>query len=170
MYEFLIKQKIDVESVFILFPDSFRYLYGIIENNKLKGLDFRIQADLNTTEMNFTKQTGLDSSYIKSYISFSNENYNIFRFIKYYNIINEICKFRNIPFYWHSWSDNITEINDKIKNSYFKNYFSDDEKIELNKLKKTDMARDNAHIAPKYSSKLAEIFYEKYTQKAIKIS
>jgi hypothetical protein len=87
-----------------------------------------------------------------------------FKFLRAYMIIKEICKNKNIPFYWHSWSVNITKLSDDIKRIYFdeKEILNNDQTEILYELTISDKARDNRHLSKDYNETLARFFYEKH--------
>jgi hypothetical protein len=68
---------------------------------------------------------------------------------------------KSIPFYWYSWSENITAIDEDIVKMYFNtnNTFSSNDNKELRKLFYTSKARDAAHCGKAYNEKVANCFY-----------
>jgi len=155
VYDVLIEQNKNVEVVYILFPDFFRYLYAFLNKNKLHTIEFNDQFHNN----NFLHSNNIDISYLLMI----NGYYGFYKFLKSYNFIKEVCKNRNVPFYWHSWSENITLLDDQMKNNFLNddNFLNNEQKDKLGFLYKTKKARDNRHAGHEYNIELAKYFYEK---------
>ena len=156
IYEFLVNQNKNYESIFIFFPDTYRYLYGLYENNKLNFCDFFLSKE---NDHNYTD----DVLMIKdAYLEITNSVFCFYSFIKCFKFIEEICKMKNIPFYWYSWSKNITNLSEETNKEYFNkniNKFTKEEIEKLENLSERDFARDHAHIGRHYCSFLAKCFY-----------
>jgi hypothetical protein len=156
-HEFIINQNKNYEAVFCFFPDTYRYLYGLYENDKLITADGIIQNNPQTTDLKNLHLANICSSYL----NLTNESFSFFRFIKSYKLIKEICDSKNIPLYWYSWSENINNLSEEIKDEFLDGYRFINEK-DLKKLRYKSIARDYQHIGEEYTKRLAESFYEKH--------
>lgn len=166
IYDLIINQNKKFETIFILFPDFFRYMYSSSDDdNKIWYDDFVIHDGDNG---DYDYDVNLQ---IKSHHIFTNEMYAFFNFVKMYKLLEEACKSKNIPFYWFSWSANIVNLDNKVIDTFLNthNFINNDNIPELIKLEMIDLAADGEHIGPKYSKKLAECFYEKYTKENTQI-
>jgi len=154
LYEKIIYDDNKFEAIFILFPDFNRYECINDFNNIERLIPFnwvRDRRDKNNWDRIFNPCA-----------QFMNEYNGLFRYIKNYKFIEEICKNKNIPFYWHNWSDNMLQLETEVKSKYInhKNTFAEDDSKALFKISETDKARDGIHYGKLYHETLAELFFK----------
>jgi hypothetical protein len=157
VFEKLYVKRENYDAVFVLFPDYFRYEYTDSKAISTNLIPYNYVLDENGK----AKMLPLD------FVHAATISYSFFRFVKSYKLIKEVCNNRKIPFYWYSWSDNITAIDSDTLQLYFdiNNTLSEGDNNILKKLNRTSKARDNAHIGVEYSQKLADCFYQLFKKR-----
>jgi hypothetical protein len=170
IYDLLVNKNKDYEAIFIFFPDTFRYRFGNFSPiGEMNYYDFVVQCESKTTIKDFSKYCDLNEKHIKSYLNITNESWTFFKFVKFFNLIKEACRYRNIPFYCYSWSYNIIKIKENVIDFFIDDYdiFNENQKSILHDLGYSSSlkARDDAHLGKEFNSTLAKYFYEAYNKK-----
>jgi len=95
----------------------------------------------------------------RAYRTLANEENGISNFIKNFKFIDEICKNRNIPWYWGTWSIPILFSPEGFIKTHLnvENYCKPKDDIESY----LDEARDGGHFGKKTCKEIAKSFFEK---------
>lgn len=95
----------------------------------------------------------------RAYRTIANEENGIHNFIKNFKFIEMICKNKNIPWYWSTWSIPIIFSSNEFKREILNidNYCKMNEDVDSY----LDVARDGGHFGVKTCKEIAKIFFEK---------
>lgn len=151
-----------------------RLIYNYLQHNKPKIICclfpdiFRMEFfDINSNIKNFRKTENesvlktysfLQHEFYMAYKKISTEDNGFYNFIKNFKFIESVCKIHNIKFYWSSWANTISNVD----NSFIEKHLNIKNYIDLNIIKNNiDYGVDGIHSGPKTNKNIAECFYKK---------
>jgi hypothetical protein len=106
-----------------------------------------------------TEKSNFICEWTNDYISIDSEENGIYNFIKNFKFIDSICKSKNIPWYWSTWSIPIIFSPDEFKKRILNidNYCKLNDDVESY----LDVARDGEHFGRKSCKEIAKGFFDK---------
>ena len=100
----------------------------------------------------------------KDYLGITNKVYCFYNFVKNYQLIELLCKSMNIPFYWYTHCSDVLNISLQTLSKFLDVKKSIVDKFKLKDVKDpADLSRDGTHFGEKFHTKIAEGFYELYS-------